>query len=62
MKTKIDITKPVKLVRPEDGEENLIFKITNFNELTGRCYIEPINSDLSIPPQELVSIDDVTNL
>ena len=59
---KIDTTKPVKLRNPEEGEENLIFKIVNYNKGTRRCYIEPINSNLSIPPQELVSIDDVKNV
>ncbi len=58
----IDISKPVKLRNPEEGEENLIFKIVNYNEGTRRCYIEPVNSALSIPPQELVSIDDVENV
>ncbi len=58
----VDILKPVKLRRPEKGEEKLIFKIVNYNEGTRRCYIEPVNSTLSIPPQELVSIDDVENV
>ena len=58
----VDIVKPVKLRKPEKGEEDLEFKIVNYNEVTRRCYIEPVNSKLSIPPQELVSIDDVENI
>ncbi len=53
------IGKLVKLKKPELGEEDIIFKIVNFNEKTNRVYIEAINMDLPIPPQELVSFDDV---
>ena len=59
---KVDITKLVKLKNPEKGEETIIFKIVNYNEVTRRCYIEPTNLNLNIPPQELVSIDDVENV
>jgi hypothetical protein len=58
----INLQKPVKLVYPQPGEEELIYKIVNFNEVTNKCYIEPINLknwEKSILPQELVSIDDI---
>lgn len=58
----IDATKLVRLVNPEQGEENYLFVITNLNEKTGMCYIMPINSGLPIPGTELVSVDDVENL
>lgn len=58
----IDIEKLVKLKNPEEGEENVVYKVVNFNEVTQRCYIEPTNLNFSIPPQELVSIDDIENL
>ncbi len=61
----LDITKPVKLKNPQAGEENLIFQVTNFNEVTNRCYIEPISplAGISSPikPQELVSITEIEN-
>ena len=59
---KIEIDKPVKIKNPQKGEESLVFKIVNYNETTGRCYIESTNLDLPIPPQELVSLDDLVNI
>lgn len=62
----IDIHKPVKLVNPSSGEENLVFQIANYNEVTERCYIKVItdlpgiNPDLA--PQELVSIKELVNV
>jgi hypothetical protein len=64
MKT-LDITKPVRFKKPQSGEENLLFQVTNFNEVTNRCYIEPISSlagiSSTLKPQELVSITDIEN-
>ncbi len=60
----LDFSKPVKLKNPEAGEEKLIFRVTNYNEVTNRCYIELIDQDtsnLTILPQELVSINDIEN-
>ncbi len=59
---KLNMAEPVKLVDPEPGEENIIYRITNFNEETERCYIEPVNLDLAYPPQELVSINEIENI
>lgn len=58
----IDIAKPVKLSSPEPGEEHLIFRVTNYNEVTNRCYIQPLNGKLNIVGQELVSINDIENI
>ena len=60
----IDLSKPVKFKSPQSGEENLIFTITNFNEVTNRCYIQVLNlpSLNAIPPNELVSICDIENI
>lgn len=63
--SKIDITKPVKLSKPEPGEENLVFTITNYNEETERCYIKPVKLDNwteGLEPEELVSIHDLVNV
>jgi hypothetical protein len=61
----LDLTKPVKLKNPQSGEENLIFRVANFNEVTNRCYIEPVSSlpglSMTLPPQELVSITEIEN-
>jgi len=61
----LDLTKPVKLKNPQSGEENLIFRVTNFNEVTSRCYIEPVSSlpglNMNLPLQELVSITEIEN-
>ena len=54
-------TETVKLVNPQPGEEELRFKVTNYNDVTRRCYITPINSDMAIPGQELVSMSDLIN-
>jgi len=61
----IDLDKLVKIKSPQKGEENLIFKVVNFNEATGRCYIElvtPLSGlNMKLPPQELVSVNDIVN-
>lgn len=62
----IDISKPVKLKDPLQGEEDLIYKITNFNDVTQRCYIELVSSlpgiNPGIAPQELISIEELENI
>lgn len=62
----LDITRPVKLKNPQKGEENLIFKVVNFNDVTNRCYIELISKlpglNPNLPPQELVSISEIENI
>jgi len=61
----LDLSKPVKLKNPQLGEESLIFRVTNFNEVTNRCYIEPVTPlpglNMALPPQELVSIIEIEN-
>ena len=59
---KLNMAELVKLVNPEPGEEKIIYRITNFNEETERCYIEPVNLDFAHPPQELVSISEIENI
>ncbi|HCY77504.1 MAG TPA: hypothetical protein DHV28_16430 [Ignavibacteriales bacterium] len=61
----IDFQKPVKIVHPQPGEEDLIYRVVNSNYITNRCYIEPINLknwNKDLLPQELVSIDDIENV
>ena len=64
MKT-LDLSLPVILKNPQPGEENLIYKVTNYNKNTNRCYIELITPlpglNMNIAPQELVSIADIEN-
>ena len=61
----LDLTKTVKLKNPQSGEENLIFRVANFNEVTNRCYIELVSAlpglNMTFPPQELVSITEIEN-
>lgn len=59
---KLDLSRPVKLVNPELGEEDIVFEIKNYNELTKRVYISPINMGGPLKPQELVSIMDIVNI
>lgn len=62
----IDCTRPVRFKNPLSGEEGLIFNITNYNDVSRRCYIQLISSlpgiNPIISPQELVSIDDLENI
>lgn len=62
----IDLSKPVKLKNPLQGEEDLIYKITNFNDVTRRCYIQLVSSlpgiNPRIAPQELISIEELENI
>lgn len=61
MKT-IDLNKPVKFKNPQPGEEKIIFSVTNYNEVTSRCYIQPLNMDgFNLIPEELVSIEELIN-
>jgi hypothetical protein len=60
---KIDLSKPIKFIKPlNKSEAKLIFKVVNYNEVTNRVYIQPLNIDLRYPGQELVSIDDIENI
>ena len=62
----LDHTKPVKFKNPLPNEEGLIFTVTNFNEVTQRCYIRLSNTlsgiNPNIAPEELVSVDDLVNV
>jgi len=59
----IDITKPVKLVSPQKVEETLVFKVINFNDVTQRCVILPVNLDgFYIVPTETVSLNELANI
>ena len=64
MKT-LDLSRLVILKNPQPGEENLIYKVTNFNEVSNRCYIELVTPlpglNMDIAPQELVSITEIEN-
>jgi hypothetical protein len=49
-----------KYVSPESTEEaNLILVVVNYNEVTNRVIVQPINCSLSIVPQSLVSLTDI---
>lgn len=61
----IDFSKPVKYKDPQPGEENLVFIVTNFNEVTNRCYIDALNLpgfENGIRPSFLISADDIVNI
>lgn len=58
----VDITKHVKFIKPEKGEEHLIFEVREFNEVTQRCVIAPIDYDFVFIPGELVSVNDIENI
>jgi len=62
---KIDISKLVKFIHPEPGEENIIFRVINYNEQTKRCYINPLNLKgwtKGLEPEELVSVHELENI
>ena len=62
----IDYSRPVRLKSPLLGEEDLIFNITNYNDVTKRCYIQLISPlpgiNPIISPQELVFVNDLVNV
>ena len=63
--TKLDYSKLVRLKYPQPGKEDLVYKITSYNEETNRCYIQIqnlINRDKLILPVESVSLDDIENI
>ena len=54
-----------KLKNPQEKEENLIYEIVNYNEVTNRCYIRPVvlhGWGDSLMPQELVSMDELVEV
>lgn len=62
---KIDQSRPVRFKKPGKGEEDLVFQIDNYNEVTGRCYISPLKLkgwEGALMPSELVSLDDLENI
>jgi hypothetical protein len=63
--TTIDFTKPVRLKYPQLSEKELVYMVTNFNEVTQRCYISVMNLGSfqgCLAPSELVSINDIENI
>jgi len=63
--TKLDYTKPVRLKYPQPGKEDLVYKITSYNEETNRCYIQIQNfknGDKAILFNEPISLDDIENI
>lgn len=57
----VDLTKTVKYSNPQQGEEDFIFKVINYNENTQRVLIQSVNCNFTIKPTELVSINDIIN-
>ena len=63
--TQLDFSKPVKLKYPLPGKEDLVYKITSYNEETNRCNIQIQNlnkRDKAILFTEPVSLDDIENI
>lgn len=61
----IDLSRPVKFKNPQAGEEDFIFSILNYNEVTNRCIIQAQNLPNwgdALLPTELVSVDDIVNV
>lgn len=59
----VDLRKLVKFKKIlEPGDEKYIYQVISYNDGTGRVIIEPINSTLSIPPQNTVSVKDIVNV
>lgn len=59
----LDLSKPFKFINPlNDEEAKLIFQVVNFNEVTNRVYIQPLNLDLVFLGQELVFVEDIENV
>ncbi len=56
--------KTYKLKNPQTGEENLLFRIANYNPETRRCIITPVNPpgglNPNLPPQELVAVTELS--
>ena len=60
----VDINKPVKFHTPTEGERNLIYRVINYNEVTGRVIIEPTNLEgwgEDLVPTQLVALSDLEN-
>lgn len=58
----IDLNLPVKLVDPQEGEEEMVFLIINHNEVTQRVMIREMYFKTPLPSIELVSINHVKNI
>ena len=53
------VQKKYKLVKPEKGEENIIYIIVNHNKQTRSVSIEAINTGMFINPIETVLMSDI---
>lgn len=65
MTTILDLSKPVKFIEPiNEAEAQLIFEVVNYNEVTNRCYIRPLNmgDDMIGKSQQLVSVEWIVNV
>ena len=61
----VNINKPVKFHTPTEGEKDLFFKVINYNEVTGRVIIKPINLEGwgdGLLPTQLVALSDLENV
>jgi hypothetical protein len=62
---KINIAKPVKFHTPTENEKGLIFKVINYNEVTRRVIIQPMNLEdwgENLIPTQLVELSDLENV
>lgn len=55
----VNLNSYYKFKNPQEGEEDILLKIVSYNEVTNRCYVREVGSELPIPPQELVDFDDL---
>ena len=44
------------------GETDCLYRIDNVNEITKRCYIELLDCNLPLAPQELVSFEMIEKI
>lgn len=62
---KIDLSKPVKWLYPEKGEENLIYEVVNYNKKNSNIMMKVLklpNWNQSLLPIETAHISEIINI
>lgn len=65
MDMKIRLEEPVRFHTPSEDEKDLIFEIINYNEVTQRVVIRPLNLKgwgEGLIPTQLVALADLENV
>ena len=56
----LDLSKPVKLRLPSDGEEHIFYNVADYDHQLNRCLLSPVNA--GITERLFASVEDIQNV